>query len=109
MSIEVTVRHIEIDKEMQDYAREKAEELQASFPRVEYVHVIIDAERRMQKVEVLVQAKNHLRVDASESTENMRASIDNAFDKVEKQLRKSRDKVQSKRRARSRNTDEAEL
>ena len=97
MSIEVTVRHIKISKGMQEYARQKAEELEEAFPRVENVHVIIDAERHLQLVEVIAQAKNHIRVDASESCEHTRASVDKAFEKVAKQLRKSRDKVQSKR------------
>ncbi|OVE76244.1 ribosomal subunit interface protein [bacterium E08(2017)] len=109
MSIEVTVRHIEIEKEMHDYAREQAEELLESFPRVEYIHVIIDGEKHYQMAEVLVQGKNHLRAEASESTDSLKASLDKAFDKVEKQLRKSRDKVQSKRKARSGKSDTVEV
>ncbi len=101
MPVEVTVRHVEIDKELQEYARHKAETLADSFPRVEYVHVVIDVEKHLQLVEVIAQAKNHVRVDASESSDQMRGSIDKAFERVERQLRKARDKVQSKRKSRA--------
>ncbi len=108
MPVEVTVRHVEIDKELQEYAKQKAEMLADSFPRVEYVHVIIDVEKHLQLVEVIAQAKNHLRVDASESSDQMRASIDKAFSRVERQLRKARDKVQSKRQSRAKSVDRVE-
>lgn len=93
MAVNITVRHKEVGRGMHEYAQQKADEIIASFPRVEHVHVIIDSEKHLAVAEVVVQAKNHIRVEASESTSQVRASIDKAFDKVEKQLRKLRDKI----------------
>lgn len=103
MSVEVTVRHVGIDKKLQEYARDKGDALREEFPRVEYVHVIIDKAKHLQVAEVIVQGKNHVRVDATESCDQLKASIDMAFDKVERQLRKARDKVQAKRKHKASN------
>jgi ribosomal subunit interface protein len=95
MAIEVTARHMDASEALLSYARGKAEWIMAEFPRVEHVHVILDQAKRRQITHVVLQAKNHLRTEAEEEAENMRASIDNAFEKIETQLRRQRDKVQN--------------
>ncbi|MDD4873228.1 MAG: ribosome-associated translation inhibitor RaiA [Kiritimatiellae bacterium] len=92
MSIEVTVRHMDAKGGIQDYARSKAEMLIEDFPRVEYVHVILDVEKHRCIAEVLAQAKKHVRVEAKEMSDDMKASIDLAVYKVERQLRKLSDR-----------------
>jgi putative sigma-54 modulation protein len=100
MPIEITARHMKATPEMQDYARGKGEALMREFSRVEHVHVILDVQKHLYSAEIVVQAKNHIHVESLEATENARASIDGAFEKTERQLRKLRDKVQ-KHRART--------
>ena len=96
MSIEVTARHIRVDAEVQDYARGKAQLIADEFPRVEYVHVILDQEKHRNIAEIVVQAKNHIRVEAETSSDSLRGAIDLTFDKAERQLRKQRDRVQDR-------------
>ena len=96
MSIEVTTRHMNAPG-AKEYANEKAEKLVELFPRIEHVHIILDVEKHRYEAEVGVQAKNHIRVEASETSDDMWASIDVASDRAEKQLRKLRDKVQDHR------------
>ncbi len=97
MSIAITARHVRAPKDQQAYAQERAEQLRADFTRVEHVHVIIDKEKRFWLVEVVVQAKNHVHAEGKVSNETLRTAIDDAFDKVERRLRKLRDKVQDHR------------
>jgi len=78
---------------LQDYARNKAEMLVEEFPKVEYVHVILDMEKHRNIAEVFAQSKKHVRVEAKETSDDMIASIDMAVKKVEKQLRKVSDKA----------------
>ena len=99
MSIEVTVCHDEVEKKMQDYAKSRAEELVEEFPRIEHTHLILDKEKHLSLAEIVVQAGNHVKMEAAESDENMRVSIDSAVDKVETQLRKHMDKMQDHRSA----------
>lgn len=97
MSIEITARHMNIRQEMQDYAREKADALLDDFPRLEHVHVILDHQKHLFVGEVVVQGRNHLRIEAEDSSDDITVSLDRAFDKARVQLRKERDKVQSHR------------
>lgn len=94
MPIEITARHMEISSGMQEYSRELAESLMRDFPRVEHVHIILDEQKHIKIAEVVVQAKNHIRIEAMEKTDKLRTSIDSVIDKMERQLRKHRDKAQ---------------
>ena len=94
MSIEITIRHVETGNWLKEYVNTIAEKLMVDFPRVEHIHVILDGQRHVKTAEFVVQGKNHIRLEAREDAESMRAAIDQCGDKIEKQLRKSRDKVQ---------------
>ena len=95
MEIQVTGRHMEITEAITNYARDRVEDALGAFPRVESVHVILNVEKYRQSAEVCLQASNHLRVEGKEESDDMYASIDGAVDKVAKQMRKAKDKVQS--------------
>lgn len=99
MAIEVTGRHIDISDTMKRYAENKAMELDRNFPRLENIHVIMDVEKFRHLAEVLVQGA-HLRVEAKETTDDMYASIDAAFEKAERQIRRLRRKIQDQHRNR---------
>jgi putative sigma-54 modulation protein len=92
MAIEVTARHMGPSPELQDYARERAERLLEAFPRIEHIHVILNVEtHRRHTAEIVVQAKE-LRAESAETSDNLRASIDLAAEKIERQLRRTREK-----------------
>jgi putative sigma-54 modulation protein len=97
MSIEVTIRHMNVPEAIQTYVNEKMEALAESFPRIEHIHVILDHEKRSHVAEIVVKARNHIHIEAEESSDNLRAAIDVATEKAERQLRKLRDKVQEHR------------
>jgi len=100
MGIEVTARHMEaVHEDLQEEARARAAKLVEEFPEVENVHVILDHEKHRCIAEMVVQARHHVRIEAAEASENMRASMDAAQEKVERQLRKVREKSQEHRTA----------
>jgi len=86
---------MDITEAITSYAHGKAEGELADFPRVESVHVILNVEKYRHLAEVVVQASNHLRVEGKMESDDMYASIDGAMEKVVKQMRKAKDKVQS--------------
>lgn len=98
MSIEITARHMTIGDDLQAVARTKAEALLENFPRVEHIHVIMDHQKHLNVAEVVIQGKNHIRIEAEDSSDDMVVSLDRSFERAEKQLRKVRDKVQEHRR-----------
>ncbi len=93
MAIEITARHLTISEGQQQFARDKAEQLVAEFPKVEHVHVILDVQRHQFIAEFVVQHKALAKVEAREVCEDLLAGIDLAYEKVEKQLRKHREKI----------------
>lgn len=97
MPVEVTARHMRATDAIHAYAQEKAQELMDNFPGIEHVHVILDQEKRSNVVEVIIQARRHVHVEAKEASENLRAAIDAAVDTAEKRLRKVVDKVHDRR------------
>jgi len=94
MSVEITARHMQSMPDIQAYANDRAAEIVTEFPRVEHVHVILDNEKHRYTAEVVIQARNHIRVEAAETSENIRTSLDVAVQKTTRQLRKLRDKIQ---------------
>ena len=97
MPVEITARHMQHAEGVQEHARSKGEALVSAFPRVEHVHVILEIERHRNIAKVVVQAKNHPRVEADEASADMYKSVDLAFERVEKQLRKEHDRVHDHR------------
>jgi putative sigma-54 modulation protein len=95
MNITVTCRHMDMTDALRGHAEAKVRESLSEFPRVEDVHVILDVQRKIHHVaEVVVRAKNHVHAEATEETSDMYTSIDGAVDKVHRQLRRKRDKIQ---------------
>jgi putative sigma-54 modulation protein len=92
MNISVTCRHMDLTDALREHAHAKVES-DLIDPRVESVHVILDVQRTTHKAEVVLQGKQHIRLEADESSEDMYKSIDRAVEKMAKQLKKIHDKV----------------
>lgn len=92
MPIEVTVRHQNATPGIKDYAEKRAARLVEQFPRVESVHVTINAQRQLYETQFVVQQKSVTAVGATEHSSNLRSAIDTAAARVERQLRKNRNK-----------------
>ena len=99
MTVEITARHERIGATLQAYARKKAETLCADFPRTESVRVVLDVERHLYRAEFVVTCKGTQCVGMAEAPENMVAAIDEAVEKVTRQLRKLRSKKVAARHA----------
>lgn len=93
MSIEITARHEQISAASRDYAREKAETLEAAFRKVASVKVTLDIEGDDYKAMVAATVAGTTYVGASDNDSNLRVAIDDAFGKVDHQVRKQRAKL----------------
>ncbi|MEI8140702.1 MAG: ribosome-associated translation inhibitor RaiA [bacterium] len=92
MTIEITGRNVEVTNSMRDYAGKRLDKLLAEFPRIDKMHMILDVQKFTHLAEVIVHAARHIQLEGKATSENMYASIDEAVDKVEAQLRKTLDK-----------------
>lgn len=95
MAIEVTIRHLKMTAGIKEYAEARAMKLVEQFPRVENVHVVVDVQRHLYETEFIVQQKSVTAIGAKEHANTVRAAVDTAAARVEKQLRKKRKKLVS--------------
>ena len=96
MSIEVTMRHSDVRIEaMKDYAQQRMEKLQASFPKVTKISIVIDVDvkKHMYMAEVVANRLGETAVGAKEFSESAKSVIDAAAARAERQLLKMRVKA----------------
>ncbi|MDD5677306.1 MAG: ribosome-associated translation inhibitor RaiA [Kiritimatiellae bacterium] len=93
MTINITSRHADISDTQKEHVTAKLAAVLEAYPEVEYAHVIMDTQRFRHIIEIVVQGKHHLRVEAKEESDDMYTSVDKVVDKVDRQLRRSRDKL----------------
>ncbi|GGE04781.1 ribosomal subunit interface protein [Marinithermofilum abyssi] len=88
--------NIEVTDALRDYVVKKLSRLERYFdsPKAE-AHVALSVFRDVHKVEVTIPFPALL-VRAEESSENMYASVDNVLEKLERQIRKYKTKVNRK-------------
>lgn len=94
MQISVTGRHMQITDAIRDHALTTAQHGLREFTRILNVHIILDVSKYRHIAEIVVQAPNHITVEAQHESNDMYVSIDGAVEKAAKQLRKLWDKMQ---------------
>jgi putative sigma-54 modulation protein len=99
MSIVINMRHMDSDDKLHQYVERKAEELTESFERIENIHIILKFEKHWYTSEVVVQGRQHMRMEAAETADKVLVAVDASFNKMEKQLRKLTEKVKDHKAA----------
>ena len=96
MSIEVTMRHSDVRIEaMKNYAQQRMEKLQAAFPKVTKISIVIDIDvkKHMYMAEVVANRLGETAVGAKDFSESAKSVIDAAAARAERQLLKMRVKA----------------
>jgi putative sigma-54 modulation protein len=94
MQFSVTFRHMEATDAIKEYAREKVERIKKYFPDPIMAHVVFSTERGYQHVaDVNIQLHNGLAIKGREITEDMYSSIDLVMAKIERQVRRYKEKI----------------
>ncbi len=92
MQVNITGRHIELTEPLKAYVHEKLQHLKHSFDHVVDVQVVLSVEKIRQRCEITIHASG-ITIHGSEETEDMYASIDGAVDKLNRQLKRYRQKL----------------
>jgi len=97
MQLNLTGHHIDITPALRDYVSEKLERLERHFDHVTNVHVVLCVEKLRNKAEATVHISGgSLFADAEE--DDMYAAIDSLADKLDRQIKKHKEKVTDHRR-----------
>lgn len=95
MQIIITGRHLEVTNALREYVTTKIEKLEKYLSIVE-VHVILSVEKYRHLAEVTIQAKRTT-LHGQEETGDMYQAIDVVIDKIEKQIKKRKEKIVSRK------------
>ncbi len=96
MDIIVSARRMELTEELRQYAEEKFSVLAKEYHKLTHLRIVFDMERGWHLVEAHITGK-HIDMEAKGRSRDMYTSIDEAFEKIHKQLRKHLEKVHTHR------------
>ena len=93
MQANVTGHHIEVTPALRDYVSSKLERLDRHFDNVIGSHVILTVEKLEHKAEATIQV-NGAKLYADAVEPNMYAAIDRLIDRLDRQIKKHKEKIQ---------------
>jgi len=92
MQYSVTFRHMEASETLKEYSHDKLLRLEKYLDAVIDAEVVMTVEKFRHKAEVLISSDG-LKIKAEEETEDMYSAIDMVVDKLEKQIKRHREKL----------------
>lgn len=93
MQLNLSGHHIEVTSALRNYVSSKMERLERHFDHVTNIHVVLSVEKLRQKVEANLHV-NGANLFASADHEDMYAAIDALTDKLDRQIKKHKEKFQ---------------
>lgn len=92
MQIDITGHHVDVTPALRAYVTEKLQKLVRHFDQVNSVHVILNVEKLQQQAEATVNAGGKT-LFATDSASDMYASIDGMVDKLDRQVRRYKERI----------------
>lgn len=100
MQIRIAARHGHLSDASQAKLSAKFEKLQRHFERLMSIEVTVDLEHRdAPRVDVCVKAEHTPDIVANEQAGELMAAVDAVLQKLERQLKKHKEKVQDRHRS----------
>jgi len=92
MQINLSGHHVDLTTPLRDYVNSKMERLERHFDHVTDVHVVLGVEKLRHKAEATMHISGG-DIFAEAVEENMYAAIDALVDKLDRQLKKHKEKI----------------
>jgi putative sigma-54 modulation protein len=94
MQITTTFRHMESSEPLKAYAQEKLEKVQKYIDEPIVAQVFLTVEKIRHIAEITITARG-ITIKASEETNDMYAALDAVTDKIERQLRRYKERIKA--------------
>ena len=91
MQLNITGHHVEVTSALRDYVTGKMDKVVRSFDNVTNVHVVLSVEKLRQKAEATIHLAGNDVYAAAEDAD-MYAAIDALVDKLDRQVKKYKEK-----------------
>jgi len=95
MNISTTARHYDLAPALQDYAEGKVQNLKRYFDHIVNANLIFSLEKYRHKVEITLHVNGRDFVSVDES-DDVYGAVDRSIEKLERQLRKHKDKLKDR-------------
>lgn len=92
MQLNISGHHVELSPALNDYIKSKLQRIERHFDQVMDAHVVLGSERQRYKAEATIHVSGNTLHAASEHGD-MYAAIDLLLDKLDRQVRKHKEKV----------------
>lgn len=92
MQLNVSGHHVEVTESLRDYVESKIEKIGRHFDLVSTVNCILTVEKLRHKAEATVNV-NGGKIYADNTEEDMYAAIDGLVDKLDRRVRKHKEKL----------------
>lgn len=94
MQINITGHHVEVTTALRDYVTEKMQRLSRHFDHLISINVILNVEKHQNEAEATLHAAGKS-LFANASDADMYAAIDSLSDKLDKQVRRYKDRLRN--------------
>jgi putative sigma-54 modulation protein len=92
MQLNISGHHVEVTESLREYVKTKIEKIERHFDIVSDVHCILTVEKLQHKAEATVNV-NGGTIYADAIEEDMYAAIDGLIDKLDRRVRKHKEKL----------------
>ena len=92
MQLDVSGHHVEVTPALREYVRNKMDKVSRHFDLVSDAHCILTVEKLRHKAEATINV-NGGKIYADATEEDMYAAIDGLVDKLDRQVRKYKEKL----------------
>jgi len=99
LDVRIVERYVADSDALKEYTHKKVEALSRYFDKILSLDVVMDVERGRHLVEIVGHLVNRKTVKAEANTEDMYASIDEAVDKLQRQLVRYKERLRVERKA----------
>lgn len=93
MQISITFKNMDATQPLKDYVTKRLSKMDRFIERPAEASVVLSVEKIRHKAEVTINSDGHV-INAVETTEDMYAAIDMVMDKLERQMKKHKEKIQ---------------
>ena len=92
MQINITGHHVEVTPALRNYVTGKLDRIERHTENITNVHVILSIEKQRQKAEATIHVSGG-DIYADSEHDDMYAAIDTLVDKLDRQVKKHKDKI----------------
>lgn len=96
MQLSVTFRHMEASDALKDFARDKLSRIEKYLDSALEAHIVLSVEKFRHTADMTI-ISDGFKINGQEQTEDMYSAIDMVVDKIERQVKRFRQKIKNRK------------